>query len=184
MCFTVFIVIIIIFILPPYLHGSDKQPAKHTAPLQILIFLAISRQFSSTSPLQNRGEPLSETNTRPHREAAGDLLPDRYGSVKAKSGAACPPSQFYTSLILCLCCAGPSPTRRYNAWIHTHNEAQGSVSPGGDRPPDPDKGSQLPKMIVVAISDNHLKCFSLVCQSKAALRPSRACSYHLFLGIV
>lgn len=32
---------------------------------------------------KNQGEPLSETNRRPHREAAGDLQPDRPGSVKA-----------------------------------------------------------------------------------------------------
>lgn len=56
--------------------------------------------------------------------------------------------------------------------------------PGEIDPLDPDKDAQLSKMTVVAISDSHLKCFSLVCQSEVALRPSRASSYHLFLGIL
>lgn len=91
--------------LPPSLHGSNKQPAKHTETLNFLSFWQFQGNFPARGHFKLQGEPLSETNRRPHREAAGDLLPDRRASVKAKSGAARAPSQLYTSLILPHCCA-------------------------------------------------------------------------------
>lgn len=171
---------------PPCLHGSDQQPAEHTTPPPpILIFLAISRQFSSTGPLQTQGEPVSEANTWPHREAAADLLPDRHASVKAKGGVARPPSQLYTSLILRLCCVGPSPTclcPRMNPHAQWDSRICFSL-----RSWTPELRQRL--STIQNYRRGHLQQSSQMLQPRVSkrggvLRPSRVCSYHLFLGIL
>lgn len=119
-----------------------------------------------------------ETNTRPHREAAGDLLPDRQGSVKAKSGAARAPSQLYTSLILPHCCAD-TPLSPHES-TRTMRLKDPSLPGEIDTPPqDRDKGFKLSKTssakAITAISGHHLKHFGPAWRGEAARRPSPAC---------
>lgn len=165
--------------LPPSLHGSNTQPAKHTETLNFLSFWQFQGNFPARGHFKLQGEPLSETNRRPHREAAGDLLPDRRASVKAKSGAARAPSQLYTSLILPHCCADTplSPHESTRTMRLKDPSLPGEIDT--PIPPDRDKGFKLSKTssakAVPAISDHHLKHFGPAWRGEVARRPSPAC---------
>lgn len=114
----------------------------------------------------NQGEPLSETNRRPHREAAGDLQPDRPGSVKART------RRCFTALHLSHLAPllrGPFADTPLSPHEFTRTKRiKDLFLPGEIDNPPPPRPRQLSKMMAVAMSDNHPKRFSLVSKRGSA----------------